>query len=281
MTAGPDVPVAASEANAEELEAILDVAQRCYHYDFSGYAKGTLARRAGQAAARLRCDSLAALRTRVLADSGAFATLLEHLTVPVTEMFRDPAFFREVREAVVPFLATYSSVKAWVAGCSTGEEAYSLAILLAEEGLLGRSLIYATDINPRSLRAAEAGVYRAERIPVYSANYRLAGGRASLSDYYGAAYRDVRFDAALRERIVFSDHSLVSDGVFSEVHLVFCRNVLIYFGRDLQSRAIRLFRESLTRRGFLGLGTRETILLSSHASAFEPFRPAHKLYRLR
>src|SRR6266542_708445 len=198
-----------------------------------------------------------------------FPVLLDFLTVPVSEMFRDPPYFRALREKVVPLLRTYPSLKVWVAGCSTGEEVYSLAILLREEGLLARTLIYATDINPQTLEKAEAGVYEVERIAGFTDNPQPSGARSSLCDYYTAAYGRAVFDKSLREHIVFSDHSLATDSVFAEVQLVSCRNVLIYFNRALQDRALGLFRDALCRKGFLGVGARESLRFSSHADAFE------------
>jgi chemotaxis protein methyltransferase CheR len=194
-------------------------------------------------------------------------------------MFRDPPYFRSLREQVVPVLRTYPSLKVWVAGCSTGEEVYSLAILLREEGLLARSLIYATDINPRRLQEAEAGVYAIDRIAGFTENHRRSGGRASLSDHYTAAYDRAVFDKSFRKHIVFSDHSLATDSVFAEVQLVSCRNVLIYFNRELQDRAIGLFKDALCRKGFLGVGARETLRFSSHARAFAPVVPDDRIYQ--
>ena len=187
-----------------------------------------------------------------------FPALLEFLTVPVSDMFRDPPYFRALRERVLPVLRTYPSLKIWVAGCSTGEEVYSLAILLREEGLLDRSLIYATDINPHTLEKAQAGVYPIDRLAGFTDNHRKSGARSSLSDYYTAAYDRAVFDMSLKENVVFSDHSLATDSVFAEVHLISCRNVLIYFNRELQDRALGLFREALCHKGFLGIGAKES-----------------------
>jgi chemotaxis protein methyltransferase CheR len=184
-----------------------------------------------------------------------------------------------VREEVVPVLKTYPSVRLWVAGCSTGEEVWSLLIVLAEEGLLERALVYATDINTTSLRTAEAGVYPVNRVAQFSANYLAAGGTRSLSDYYHAAYDAAVFDRSLRQKVLFADHSLATDNVFSEMHLVSCRNVLIYFDRSLQDRAIALFRESLVHRGFLGLGSKESLGLTLHADAFTEVRGGTRIYR--
>jgi chemotaxis protein methyltransferase CheR len=183
-------------------------------------------------------------------------------------MFRDPWFFRVFREQVVPELRTYPSLKLWVAGCSSGEEAYSLAIVLAEEGLFDRCLIYATDINEESLVRARAGVYAVDRMKVFSDNYFKSGGKKSLSSYYTAAYDGAALARSLKNSVVFSDHSLATDSVFSEVQVVTCRNVMIYFDRTLQDRVLGLFREALPRRGFLGLGSKETVQFSSHAQSF-------------
>jgi chemotaxis protein methyltransferase CheR len=182
---------------------------------------------------------------------------------------------------VVPLLRTYPSFKVWVAGCSTGEEVYSLAILLREEGLLARALIYATDINTQALAEAEAGVYAIERLPGFTENHRKAGARSSLSEYYLAGYGRAVFDKSLREQIVFADHSLATDSVFAEVQLVSCRNVLIYFNRELQDRALGLFREALCRRGFLGIGTKESLRFSSHGSAFRELVREQRIYQKR
>jgi chemotaxis protein methyltransferase CheR len=184
-----------------------------------------------------------------------------------------------VREKVLPHLRTYPSLKVWIAGCSTGEELYSLAILFREEGLDQRTLFYATDINPGALHAAEAGVYPLERVRKFTANHQKSGARSSLSDYYTADYGRAVFDKTLRSRVVFSDHSLVTDAVFAEMHLISCRNVLIYFDRVLQDQAIGLFWNSLARKGFLGLGSKESLRFSEHAAAFSDFDREEKVYQ--
>jgi chemotaxis protein methyltransferase CheR len=208
-----------------------------------------------------------------------FPQLLQMLTVQVSDMFRDPSFFRTLRERVVPFLRTYPSLKIWVAGCSSGEEVYSMAILLSEEGLLDRTMIYATDINAEALRRAEAGVYPLDRISSFTENHRNSGGHGSLSRYYTAAYGSAVFDRSLLKRVVFSDHSLATDNVFAEVQLISCRNVLIYFDRSLQDRALGLFRDALCRRGFLGLGAKESLHSSAHASDFTECAPPERWYQ--
>jgi chemotaxis protein methyltransferase CheR len=194
-------------------------------------------------------------------------------------MFRDPDYYQAVRRLVVPFLKTYPSLNVWVAGCSTGEEVYSLAILLHEEGLLERTQMYATDINPESLEAARRGVFNLERMRLYTENYQKAGGKRAFSDYYTAAYDGALFDRALIENVTFADHSLATDSVFSETHFVSCRNVLIYFNRKLQDRVLGLFHESLCYRGFLGLGSKESIDFSSYAERFDVLARRERIYR--
>ena len=264
-----------------ELHLLIDAIYLKYHYDFRRYALASLKRRLAAAMTRFNCRSLSQLQDRVLHDPAIFPALLDFLTVPVSEMFRDPSYFRSLRATVVPLLRTYPSLKVWVAGCSTGEEVYSLAILLREEGLLARTLIYATDINPHTLQKAATGVYEVERIAGFTEAHRRSGGSSSLSDYYTAAYDRAVFDKSLKEHIVFSDHSLATDSVFAEVHLVSCRNVLIYFNRDLQDRAVGLFREALCRKGFLGIGSKESLRFSSHADSFSELVHEDRIYQKR
>ena len=262
-----------------ELQLLVDAIYLKYHYDFRGYAQASLKRRLTTAMTRFECSTLSQLQDRVLHDPSVFQPLLDYLTVQVSDLFRDPPYFLALREKVVPLLRTYPSLRIWVAGCSTGEEVYSLAILLREEGLLDRTLIYATDINTQALQMAQAGVYDIDRLPGFTENHRRAGGRSSLSDYYSAAYGKAVFDKNLRKQIVFSDHSLATDSVFAEVHLVSCRNVLIYFNRELQDRAVGLFREALCRKGFLGIGAKESLRFSAHAEAFSEYALADRVYQ--
>ena len=271
MTAIGDFAVEDALPSAHDervVDALLDAIYDRRHYDFRRYARASLRRRLSLALTELRCQSLLDLQTKVLADDHAFGELVRILTVPVSEMFRDPGFFSVFREQVVPELHTYPSLKLWVAGCSSGEEVYSLAIVLAEEGLLGRSLIYATDINEESLEQARAGVYPVDRMKLFSDNYFKSGGKHSLSHYYTAAYGRAALARSLVDNVVFADHSLATDSVFSEVQVVSCRNVMIYFDRSLQDRVLGLFRDALSRRGFLGLGSKETVLFSTHAGSF-------------
>nr|WP_249037267.1 MULTISPECIES: CheR family methyltransferase [unclassified Massilia] len=250
-----------------------------YNYDFRDYTGASQKRRVLAAMRAMDCDTVSALQARVMHEPSAFAQLLQFLTIPVTEMFRDPDYYLALRRQVVPFLKTYPSLKLWVAGCSTGEEVYSLAILLHEEGLLDRSLIYATDINQESLEAARRGVMPLERMRLYTENYQKAGGAKAFSDYYTAAYGGALFERSLVENVTFADHSLATDSVFAETHFISCRNVMIYFNRRLQNRVLGLFHESLVHRGFLGLGSKESIDFSSYAQRFEPLARRERVFR--
>jgi chemotaxis protein methyltransferase CheR len=262
-----------------EVRLLVEAIYLRYGHDFREYALASLKRRVLQACERMNAASISALQERVLHDDAAFSELLQYLTVPVSEMFRDPAYFLALRRHVVPVLRTYPSLKVWVAGCSTGEEPYSLAILLQEEALLARTILYATDINTASLEKARQGIFPLDAMQAFTRNYQRAGGQRSFSDYYTAAYGGALFDKRLRESITFADHSLATDAVFSETHLVSCRNVLIYFKRSLQDRALGLFHESLAHRGFLGLGSKETLEFSSYASRFEVVSRPDRIYR--
>lgn len=264
-----------------EIHLLLEALYRRYHYDFRHYARQSIKRRLRQARDQMGFASLSALQDAVLHDPARVARLLDFLTVQVSEMFRDPAYWRAIRERVVPHLRTYPSLKIWIAGCSGGEELYSFAILLHEEGLLDRTMLYATDINPAALEAAQKGIYAIDRIASFTQNHQRAGATTSLSDYYATAYGRAVFDKALRSRVVFSDHSLVTDAVFAECQFVSCRNVMIYFDRVLQDRAVGLFRDSLSRRGFLGIGSKETLRFSQHAHAFDDFVREAKIYQRR
>ena len=264
-----------------ELRLLMEAIYARYSHDFREYSVASQKRRVRQAMEQLHCDSVSALQGRVLRDPQAFAQLLEILTIPYTEMFREPAFFLALRQQVVPVLHTYPSLKIWVAGCASGEEVYSLAILLHEEGLLERSLIYATDINPAALERARRGIFPLGELQQHTRNYQAAGGTSGFSDYYTAAYDAARFDRALCRHVTFADHSLATDHVFAETQLICCRNVLIYFNRHLQDRAIGLFAQSLCHRGFLGLGSKESLDFCPQGAAFEPVALRERLFRKR
>jgi chemotaxis protein methyltransferase CheR len=263
----------------QDLGRLLDVLFRRYHYDFRHYAAASLKRRVAAALAHLGCETVPCLEEKLADEPTAFTRLLSFLTVQVSDLFRDPSYFRAIRQTIVPYLQTYPSLKVWVAGCATGEEAYSLAILLHEEGLLDRTQIYATDISPESLRAAAEGAYALDRLARFSENYLAAGGKGSLADYYTARYSWALLDRRLRKAILFSDHSLATDSAFAEVQLVSCRNVLIYFDGQLQDRALDVLGQSLCRRGFLGLGSKESMRFSRHAPTYRELVPEERLYQ--
>lgn len=261
------------------MRLLVEAVYQRFGHDFRDYSMASLKRRLLYAQRQMDARTLSALQERILHEPGAFHQLLQYLTVPVSEMFRDPRYFLALRQHVVPVLQTYASVKVWIAGCSTGEEAYSMAILLLEERLLDRTILYATDINHASLDKARQGIFSLEQVQGFTRNYQEAGGARSFSDYYTAAYGRALFDKRLRDSITFADHSLATDNVFAETHFVSCRNVLIYFNRRLQDRALGLFHESLTGRGFLGLGTKETLEFSAFAQCFEPVAKAERIFR--
>jgi len=262
-----------------EIRLLLEALYLRYHYDFRNYAMSSVRRRLRQAREQLQFTSFSAMQDHLLRDPAMLPQLLRFLTVQVSDMFRDPDYFRAIRERVIPHLRTYPSLKVWIAGCSSGEELYSMVILFREEGLEDRTLFYATDINQEALQAAEAGVYAIDRVRSFTANHQRSGGRTSLSDYYQAAYGRVSFDKSLRRNVVFSDHSLVTDAVFGEMNLISCRNVLIYFDNDLKDRVLGLFRDSLAHRGFLGLGAKESVRFSAEAAAFADFVREEKIYQ--
>lgn len=262
-----------------ELDLFLEGAYRCYGYDFRGYARASLRRRL---AAIMRAEgvaTLSALQDRVLHDRAAWERCLQGISVNVSAMFRDPAFFLAFRQQAVPLLRTYPFVRIWQAGASLGEEAYSLAILLEEEGLYERSLIYSTDINEAALRHARDGIYPADVMQRYTRNYMEAGGRRSFSEYYTARYEFAMLRPSLRDNIVFSQHNLVSDGPFNEFTVVLCRNVMIYFTRPLQEHALNLLHNSLVPFGMLGLGTGESLRLTRFDELYEPLAHGQKLYK--
>jgi chemotaxis protein methyltransferase CheR len=262
-----------------EVDLLLEGIFRRYGYDFRGYARASVDRRLRDALSKFHLKTISSLQERVLHDPEEFSALIQYLTVPVTEFFRDPEYYRTIREEVVPHLRTFPSLKVWVAGCSTGEEAYSLAILLEEEGLLDRTMIYATDINPTVLRKGESGVYGIEGMEKAEQCYRDAGGLRSLDDYCTMAYGAVALHPKLRKCILFTDHSLATDHVFSETHLISCRNVMIYFDRELHNRALGLFHESLVNGGFLGIGDKESLRFTDYAARFTHFVNKNRIYR--
>ena len=262
-----------------ELELLLEGIFRQYGYDFRGYASASLRRRLWKRAHVERLETLTALLDLVLHDAAALDRLLRDLSINVTEMFRDPSFHRALRAKAFPLLRTYPFVRAWVAGCATGEEVLSLAIALHEEGVLDRTRIYATDMNEAALTRARDRLVPAEHLLDFSDNYQRAGGRRALTDYCVVRGENAVFDAALTRNVVYAQHNLVSDRSFNEFHLILCRNVMIYFGRDLQKQVHQLFLDSLVPLGLLGLGRKETIADPGIAERYEAIEPAEKLFR--
>lgn len=257
------------------LRAILDR----YGYDFRDYARSSLLRRLRKCRAEENCATWSELQGRILHNPSCFDRLLSNLSVSVTALFRDPEFYRALRSQVLPRLATYPFTRIWIAGCASGEEAYSLAILLEEEGLYDRSRIYATDISDAGLASAADGIYPLAAMQEYTRNYQEAGGTRSFSDWYTAKYDHAILRPELKRNMVFAGHNLVTDGVFNEFHLILCRNVMIYFNRTLQARVHELFYQSLGMFGVLGLGRKEFLRLSPREDAYETLDADNKLYR--
>lgn len=262
-----------------EIDLLLEGIYREYGYDFREYARGSLKRRLWRRIYAERLESISGLQERVLHDPETMNRLLEDLSINVTSMFRDPNFYLAVRTKIVPLLRTYPFIRIWNAGCSTGEETYSLAILLTEEGLYDKTKIYATDINETVLELAKQAVFPIERMRDYTKNYIRAGGTTAFSEYYGADTRGARFRDSLSANIVFAQHNLVSDRSFNEFHMIICRNVMIYFDRSLQDRVHGLFFSSLGLSGVLALGRKESIRFTTHADSYEEIDSNEKLYR--
>jgi chemotaxis protein methyltransferase CheR len=264
-----------------EVLALLEAIYLRYHFDFRNYSPASMRRRAEAAMRALQCSTISRLQELTLRDADAFDVLLRHLTVQVTDMFRDPTFFRRFRCDVVPLLGSYPSIRIWVAGCSTGEEVYSYAIIMREAGLLERTIIYATDISPNALSQAERGVYPLSRMREFAKNHQLSGATQSLCSHYSAGPGGAVFHRELIRRVVFADHSLATDSVFAEVQVVSCRNVLIYFNNLLQERAVSILSDALVHRGFLGLGSKESLQFSQQEVSFEQPFCGERWYRKR
>jgi chemotaxis protein methyltransferase CheR len=262
-----------------EIELLLEGVYRHYGFDFRAYAYASIRRRLWKRVESESLGSISELQARVLHDASAMERLLLDLSISVTAMFRDPPFYQAFRQSVVPLLRTYPFIRIWHAGCSTGEEVYSTAIVLEEEGLLERSRIYATDINDAVLQRARDGIFPLTRMQEYTENYIRAGGTRSFSEYYTAKYDGALFSPSLTRNVVFSQHNLVTDRSFSEFNVVFCRNVLIYFDRELQNRVHALFYESLVTFGILALGSKESLRFSQYEPCYEKLDAREKLYR--
>ena len=262
-----------------EINLLIEAVSKYYGYDFSNYSKAHIKRRLKVFQNKHHFESISLMQHHVLHNQVIFEEFLNNFSINVTEMFRDPSFYKDFRENVIPVLKTYPYLKIWIAGCATGEEVYSFAIMLKEEGLLKRTTIYATDFNKEAIKKANKGIYEIDTIKGYTSNYQKSGGKSSFSDYYMANYNSVIIDKSLKENVVYAEHNLVTDGVFTEANLIICRNVLIYFNRELQDKVFKLFNESLITGGFLALGTKETIQFSSINSKFTTISSGNKIYK--
>lgn len=260
------------------VKELLESLRLVYGYDFTGYAEASVKRRIVHFMNLHKIESMEKLAKLLLQDERFFESLVQEISVTVTEMFRDPPFYKKLREQVMKRLATYPFIKIWIAGCATGEEVYSLAILLQEENMLTRSVIYATDINQQSLQVAKQGIYPAARMKEYTVNYQKSGGDNEFSSYYKTRYGGVLFDKALKQNIVFASHNLATDKSFSEFQLILCRNVLIYFNPVLQNNVLNLFYDSLCTFGYLGLGSKESLLASEKKKCFEEVDRREKIF---
>lgn len=278
---GPEPDPLALKPDLEriEIELLLEGIFRHYGFDFRAYAYASIRRRLWKRIEEEGLPSISALQERVLHEPPMMERLLLDLSINVTAMFRDPSFYVTFRAHVVPLLRTYPFIRIWHAGCSTGEEVYSMAMLLREEGLYERSRIYATDINEVVLARAKAGIFPLDRMQEYTENYMRAGGKKSFSEYYTAKYGGALFDQSLTKNVVFSQHNLVTDRSFSEFNVVLCRNVLIYFDKTLQSKVHNLFYDSLAMFGVLVLGSKETLRFMSHEECYQQIAPPEKIFR--
>lgn len=267
------------ESENIEIKLLLEAIYLKYGYDFRNYSMASIKRRLFHRLLASELKSLSEMQNKLLYDTAFFETMLLDLSINVTEMFRDPLFYLALRTKVIPILETYPFIKVWNAGCSSGEEVYSMAILLKEEGLYQRTQIYATDFNEVILSKAKEGIFPIDCMKQYTSNYIKAGGKNSFSDYYTAKYDSAMIERDLKTNVVFADHNLVTDGVFGEMNLIMCRNVLIYFDKKLQNRALNLFCESLCHGGFLCLGSKESIRFSECADNFENVVEGQVIYR--
>src|SRR5687767_5087106 len=278
MTAST-LQASASPTEEVEVDLLLEAVYRIGGFDFRNYARASLRRRIQSRLKAEKVETITRLLDRIVHDASCMDRFVRGLAVNVSAMFRDPGFFRSLRTHVVPLLRTWPSIRVWQAGCSTGEEVYSLAIMLAEEELIGRCRIYATDMNDGVLDRAREGIYPLELMQKYTQNYIRAGGTHAFSEYYTAAYGNAIFRPVLRDHVVFAKHNLVTDGSFNEFNLILCRNVMIYFNRPLQDRVHRLLHDSLVNFGVLGLGSREALALTPLRDRYEELGVPHPLYR--
>ena len=264
-----------------EVELFIAAVHQKYEYDFSSYARASLKRRILSLTEAHKLAHISELIPVLLYDDDFISEILGYLSVQVSEMFRDPHVFKKLREIIMPMLATYPQINIWLAGCANGEEAYSLAILLKEENLLERSHIYATDISHKPLGIAREGIYSADNLESFEKNYLLAGGSGAFSDYYVSKYNYIHLQPELKKNIFFTDHNLACDGVFCEAHLVMCRNVMIYFDKELKNRSLSLFTDSLVPGGYLCIGTKEDISFTAAKSHYKALTQHERLFQKR
>lgn len=262
-----------------EIKVLIEAIYLKYGYDFRNYAKTSIKRRILRRLSLSGLKTISEMQHKILYDKQFFEILIQDFSIKVTNMFRDPSFYKSVRENIMPVLKELPFIKIWHAGCATGEEVYSMAILLKEEGLYDKTTIYATDFNEGVIKKAKDGIYPADRLKEFTYNYQKGGGQSSFADYYSSKYDYALINKALKKNIVFAEHNLVTDWVFGEMNMIICRNVLIYFNRDLQNRVIHLFRDSLCKDGFLCLGSKESIKFSEYSDDFVDFVKKEKIYR--
>jgi chemotaxis protein methyltransferase CheR len=267
------------DISAVDFLDIINIVKLQYGYDFSGYVQASLKRRILRFMSRANISTVFDLKHQLVNDSELFTRMVQYITVNVTEMFRDPRFYRTLREEVLPKLAAYPNIKIWHAGCSTGEEVFSMAILLQEAGLLSRTRLYASDLNPMNLERAATGIIPLDNMKDYTYNYIQSGGLADFSNYYTARYDNVLIKKELRKHINFFQHNLVTDTVFNEFQLICCRNVFIYFNRELQNHVLQLFYDSLSPRGYLAMGIRESMRFADIHKQYETVHGQEKIYR--
>lgn len=269
----------AHELNAAFIPEVIAIIKEQYGYDFSDYAQASFQRRLNAFMSFKEIKDIYSLKYYLLNAPDIFNVFLERITVNVTSMFRNPDFFLEIKDEVLPILASYPVIRIWHAGCSTGQEVYSMCILLKEAGLLHRTNIYATDINPQNLKAARSGIMPVTEMKDYIRNYRLAGGKEEFSDYYQVQQNHVIIDKGLLNKVVFSRHNLATESSFNEFNLIMCRNVMIYFNRQLQDKVVNLFSDSLVPGGFMALGDKESLIASAHSKAFIRYSSHQKIYK--
>lgn len=272
-------PPALTNVQEMEINLLITCLYQLYGYDFRGYVRSSLSRRILNRMKAERLPTITALLEKVIHEPGFLERLLNDLSIRMTEMYRDPSFFAAFRTEVVPLLRSLPEIRIWHAGCSTGEEVYSMAILMHEEGLLEKTKIYATDINEKALIAAQKGAVPLKKMQQYTKNYLKAGGKKAFSEYYTTDHHSAYFNPIPDENIIFAQHNLVTDGSFNEFHVILCRNVMIYFDNDLQQQVHRLFYDSLANGGFLGLGNKESILFLPKGMHYQEFNPNERIYR--